>query len=104
MRDWGPKMLVFPDLGSQVEVAQKFDPETPRRPWNNTMYPEKGEWSIVFTHLYGPRVSTVPKWRGMDLRSRKGGARKKLTSGPKAPLYFQGLKGTLRRTSLLMAG
>ena len=81
MRDWGPKMLVFPDLGSQVEVAQKFDPETPRRPWNNTMYPEKGERSIVFTHLYGPKGSTVPKWRGLDLRLRKGDARRKLTSG-----------------------
>ena len=74
MRDWGPKMLDFPDLGSQVEVAQKFDPETPRRPWNNTMYPEKGEWSIVFTHLYGPKASTVPKWRRAGFTAAVGAA------------------------------
>ena len=28
------------------------------------MYPEKGGRSIVFTHLYEPRLSTVPMWGG----------------------------------------
>jgi len=63
MLDWAPKMLDFPDLSSQVEVTQKLDPETPRRPWNKIMYPEKEGTSIAFTDLYGLLGATVPIWR-----------------------------------------
>jgi hypothetical protein len=36
------------------------------------MYPERGGRSIVFTHLYEPRLSIVPKWgRGLLFRQRQ---------------------------------
>jgi hypothetical protein len=47
MRDRTPKMLVFPDLGSQVEVAVKR-PRGSGSPWNNIMYLEIEEASRYF--------------------------------------------------------
>lgn len=40
-------MLVFPDLGSTIEVAVN-DREAPICPWNKLMYPETGNPSTIF--------------------------------------------------------
>ena len=37
------------------------------------MYPENADRSIAFTHLYVPKVSTAPIWRGSKLRGEKFG-------------------------------
>src|SRR6266446_7374801 len=47
MRDRTPKMLVFPDLGSQVEVSIQR-PRDSGYPWNTIMYLETGEASRYF--------------------------------------------------------
>ena len=52
------------------------------------MYPEKGEWSIVFTDLYGPKELTVPEagiraeqepepWNWRAFSSRERGSRRR---------------------------
>jgi hypothetical protein len=57
MRDRTPKMLVFPDLGSQVEAALNR-PRVSACPWNKLMYPETLERS---TYFFGLRPATYPR-------------------------------------------
>src|SRR5271166_3385428 len=47
MRDRTPKMLYFPDLGSQVGISER-DLEASVCPWNNTLYLESENRSILF--------------------------------------------------------
>jgi hypothetical protein len=53
-------MLVFPSLGSQAEAAQNR-PRDSGCPWNNTLYPEKMNRSILFSKLYVSLPSPLKK-------------------------------------------